>query len=141
MSGGSTDMTLAITLEAFECLNHPEEAIADARKWTRAIGIVGDDPAAIRTAIETHTVDPDFYSRDQGLRETLLQIRSRFATERHVLIGTDYSDRGLATEAGWEYLSIEDAADNADWAVSHPSDHESDGADGTLARLADLWPF
>lgn len=141
VSGGSTDMTLAITLEAFECLDHPDAAVADAREWTRAIGIVGNDPAAIRTAIQNHAIDPDFFSREQGLRETLLQIRRRFATERHVLIGTDYGDRGLATEAGWEYLSIEEAAGNADWAFSQPDERADDDPDGMLARLSQLWPF
>ena len=63
-------------------------------------------------------------------------MKAQFDTERHVFVGVDDEDAGLAATVDWEYLPIEQAAGAADWELGDPED-DGDEADDD-AR--DDWP-
>jgi hypothetical protein len=116
---GRGGMTLVFGCGALGRLREPASAIADARRWSEQVGVVGDAPATeVRAVVERTSSDPDFVSGEAGVAGSLAAIRQRFATDRHVFLGTSECDRSVGAALGWEYLPIEDAAEKADWALS-----------------------
>ena len=111
-------MTLAFALSALERLERPAAAVADASRWSRHVGVVGDDASELTDAIERADADPDFVSGEAGTAGSLSAIRQRFSTDRHVFVGADESDRSVAQALGWEYLPLEDAAAKAEWPLA-----------------------
>jgi len=136
-SGGSTDMTLAFELSALQELAKPGTAFAGARQWTEYVGVVSDEPTYVVTNFtRKRRIRQDFFSGPKGREESLESVKRQFDTERHVFIGVDDDDRALADEVGWEYLSLEDAAANADWELAGETD--DDELEESEAR--DDWP-
>jgi hypothetical protein len=111
-------MTLVFAFSALQRLARPDEVVTDAHRWTEYIGVAGDAPPdAIVAFVESAGLDPDFVSGEAGKTGNLATIRQQFRTERHVFIGTTDEDRDIAEALGWEHLSIEEAAENADWTL------------------------
>jgi hypothetical protein len=112
----SNDMTLVLKQAALERLADPPQAIGEAKQWTGYIGITADKTTQTqRSLIEGEDLDVDFIGED--LISDLATARQRFPTERHVFIGESDEDRKTAQSLGMEYLSITEAADNAEWAL------------------------
>ncbi|SEW25941.1 DUF7124 domain-containing protein [Halobacterium jilantaiense] len=136
-SGGSTDMTLAFELSALKELAKPGTAFAGARQWTEYVGVVSDEPTYVVTNFtRKRRIRQDFFSGPKSRKDSLESVKGQFDTERHVFVGTSDEDRALAEEVGWEYLSLEDAAENADWELAE--DDEPDALPGEPDR--DDWP-
>lgn len=136
--GGSGEMTLAFELSALQKLAKPGTAFADARQWTKYIGVVSDEPTYVVTNFtRKRRIRQDFFSGPKGKKESLESVKSQFDTDRHVFVGTSDEDEELAAETGWEYLDVADAAEAAEWELG-----EGDG-DATVAAEAaerDDWP-
>lgn len=115
------DMTLVFALAAIVRFANPAVAIADARQWSERVGVTGPDPDAVETGIERAGIDPDFVSGRAGMVGSLAALRQRSPSDRHVFIGTSDEDRDIAEALGWEYLSIEDAAERAGWTLDGTS--------------------
>lgn len=122
MDGGAPGrMTLVFALPALERLAEPAEVVADARRWSDHVGVAGDAPSTeLTAAVDRLGLDPDFVSR-VGTAGSLAAIRQRFATERHVFVGTSDDDRGISEALGWEYLPVGDAAAKAGWTLADDS--------------------
>ncbi|ELY53347.1 hypothetical protein C493_14168 [Natronolimnohabitans innermongolicus JCM 12255] len=114
------DMTLAFTYRAINRLADPQYAVADARGWSDWIGIVGTvSTPAIRKFQRDTGIDIDFFGGSEtGPAERLADItpESMFYADRMVLVGTAGDDE-IADAADWEFVPLETAAENADWAV------------------------
>lgn len=116
MEGDSGAMTLAFELKALQALSHPSEVFSDAREWSEYVGVVSEEPTYVVTNYtRQHRIRQDFFSGPRGVAESLESVRSQFDTDRYVFIGVDESDETIATDTGWEYLDVEDAADAAEW--------------------------
>lgn len=111
--GGS--MTLVFALSALQRLARPADAVAAASRWSERVGVVGDDETAVTGVVERTGADPDFVSGEAGMAASLSAVRQRFATDRHVFVSGDDSERATAQALGWECLTLEDAAAEAEW--------------------------
>jgi hypothetical protein len=119
MDGGSTDMTLAFELEALKELENPDSVFTDARQWTSFVGVISEKPTYVVTNFtRKHRIRQDFFSGPRSRKESLVNIKDQFDTERHVFVGTNEEDGQLAEETDWEYVHVEDAADAANWALA-----------------------
>ena len=128
-------MTLVLELSAARRLAEPTAAFDDARRWSRYVGIVSNDPDAVAAFVREHDLEPDVgpAGRDKWL--AMSEIRASTGTPRHVFVGTSTDDRRLADHVGWEYLPLSEAAEKAGWEL------EGDRSAGTslvdrLRRLA-----
>lgn len=135
MSAGGGTMTLAFELEAIRRLADPEAVIDDATQWSVNVGIIAEDSTAANRYASEHHLQQDFFIRPFDKRESLVNVKKQFHTDRYVFIGTNQADRELAAETDWEYLPLEDAADKAGWTV------ERGPGDRVIGWLARLWPF
>jgi hypothetical protein len=136
-SGSDGTMTLAFDLSALEILAEPGPVFADARRWSKYVGVVSDKPTYVVTNFtRKHRIRQDFFSGPRGKEESLENVRGQFDTDRHVLIGSTDEDRETAEATGWEYLDIEDAAEAAEWTLG--DDAPEDDSDDDQVR--DDWP-
>jgi hypothetical protein len=111
-------MTLVLSVAAVERLDAPGAAIADARRWSDYVGVVGnaeESTGDVESFVDGLDADPDFVAG--AATGSLAAVRQRFRTDRHVVVGTNDAYRDLASALGWEYLSIEEAAEKAEWAL------------------------
>ncbi len=130
-------MTLAFELSALKELAKPGTAFAGARQWTEYVGVVSDEPTYVVTNFtRKRRIRQDFFSGPKSRKDSLESVRDQFDTERHVFVGTSEADRQLAEDVGWEYLTLEDAAENADWELA--TDDEPDAVPEEPER--DDWP-
>lgn len=122
MTGDSEDgrgkMTLAFRLAALEELADPRAAFADARRWSRHVGVVADDGRAVETFVRRHGIRQDYEIGDLDAQSVLSRLKWEADTERYVLVGGGERDRDLAEYVGWEYLPIESAADEVGWTLA-----------------------
>ncbi len=123
----SQTLTLAFRLEAIQRCADPAAVFADAREWSRHVGIVADDPDAVTRLVDRHGLQQDYELGALEVYSILSKLKWEANTDRYVLIGTDDADRALADYVGWEYLSIQEAATHADWTLAD--------TDGFLARV------
>ncbi|MEF8852080.1 MAG: hypothetical protein V5A44_08800 [Haloarculaceae archaeon] len=121
----SGELTLVFTLAAIEPFADPAAVFADARGWSRYVGIVADDSAAVATFCDAHGLEPDFDTGDADKWLAMEEIRGTTATPRHVFVGTSVEDRRIADHLGWEYRTVEEVADRADWALANDEGPES----------------
>lgn len=111
-------MVLAFALSALDELAEPAAAVADAEAWAGHIGVVGPRDVDVEAALENRDIEPDFRSDAGGKPGALAHVRQRVRAERYVYVGTTDEDRELAEALGWEYLSVEEAATEADWPLA-----------------------
>ncbi|PSP64973.1 hypothetical protein BRC79_09380 [Halobacteriales archaeon QH_8_67_27] len=136
-SGGSSDMTLAFDLDALKELAYPDRVFQDARQWSEYVGVVSEQPTYVVTNFtRKHRIRQDFFSGPRSRAESLENVQRQFGTERHVFLGTDDEDAGLAEAVGWEFLHVEDAADAAEWELGEPETPD----DTTGDDERDDWP-
>lgn len=129
--------TVAFQLAALEQLEAPAVVFEQTRGWARSVGIVSDRPTYAATNFaRRHGMNYGFHSGPRSLVESLPDIRGQpeHEADRYLLIGTDQVDVEQARASGWEFLSIEEAADAAGWTLGEPpSPVETDEA-------RDGWP-
>lgn len=120
--GGADDMTLAFTFDAIQRFEDPAAVLADASHWADWIGIVGDvDAHVINKFQRDHQLDVDFFNgTGTGPGERLAEIgpHSMFFADRMALVGVPGTDESIADHADWEFVPLETAASEADWAVT-----------------------
>ncbi|MFB6310987.1 MAG: hypothetical protein ABEH64_07370 [Salinirussus sp.] len=121
--GGSGDMTLAFDLAALKELAEPETVFTEARRWSEYVGVVAEQPTYVVTNFtRKHRIRQDFFSGPRGRKESLVNVKEQFGTDRHVYVGVDAEDEALAAEAGWEFIDVESAAEAAEWELGDPEE-------------------
>ncbi|MFQ3294384.1 MAG: hypothetical protein ACI9EZ_002151 [Halobacteriales archaeon] len=136
-SGSDGTMTLAFELSALETLAEPGAAFADARRWSKYVGVVSDKPTYVVTNFtRQHRIRQDFFSGPKGKEESLGNVRDQFDTDRYVFVGSADKDRETAQATDWEYLDVEAAAEAAEWTLGDDVPEDSSGTD----EVRDDWP-
>lgn len=130
------DVTLALTLSGIREYSDPAAVVDDAREWSRYVAIVDRSPPAVKNFAEAHDIEWEF-EFDGDKWETMERVRTTTPTPRHIFVGVTDGDRTIAMHLDWEFLTVEEAAQKADWSVE---DDERDGR-ALRERLAGLWPF
>ena len=128
------DLTLLFTLGAARSLADPAAAVAAARQWSRYVGVIANDTGAVDRFCRRHGIENDYDPRDWDKWAGTEAIREATDTPRHVLVGTSRADRQLASVTGWEYRSIEEAANRAEWELGDPGVGDV-ADDGPIRRL------
>lgn len=139
--GDAGEMTLAFELSAIRRFADPAAVFADARAWSRHVGVVANDADAVAAFVDEHDLRQDFDLGDDDKWLAMQRIREETHTPRHVFVGAGPEDRRIADHLGWEYRTVPEVAEKADWERGTGSD--SSGLVSRLrARLADspLWP-
>ena len=139
---GDGDVTLVFSLGAARSLADPAAAFADARRWSRHVGIVANEADAVAEFARSHGIDNDYALTNWDKWGTLADVRDESAASRCVFVGTARADERVATETGYEYLRVVEAAEKAGWELSEPGapddggngDDAGNGDDGRLAR-------
>lgn len=112
------DVTIAFVLEALEELADPRAVVADARRWSRHVGVVGDDPAAVSSYVDRHGLRQDYELGTLEPYAVLSRLRWEADTDRYVLVGSSDAAESLADYVGWEYVPVREAAERADWTLA-----------------------
>lgn len=112
------EMTLAVDLAAFKAFLNPRNVFADARQWSRYVGVVADDAEAVKSAVQGYGVRQDFEIGRLDRQSVLSKLKWEADTDRYVFVGADEEDRELANYVGWEYLPVEEAAAEAGWTLA-----------------------
>lgn len=114
---GADEMTVAFTYEAAKRLSDPGFAFASAA-WADWVGIVGEVPAHVINSFQrSQGIDADFFNgtgTGPGKRLAEITELSMFFAERMAVLGCE-GEEWIAEEAGWEFVSIEIAAEKAGW--------------------------
>lgn len=126
IDGRSGDVTLLFTLGAARTFADPATVFDDARRWSRFVGVIANDTAAVDAFVRRHGVENDFELRDWDKWGTMAAILEATDTPRHVLVGTKRPDRRLASTVGWEYRTAREAAEKAGWERDDPLPDGSD---------------
>lgn len=112
-------MTLAFDFEAIEALADPQAVFEDACQWSSYIGVVSDKPGyeVVNYLRDQGVYEEDFYPRaDVG--GTLVHLRRQLETDRHVFVARGGEATSLASDIGWEYLPLVEAAEKAGWSLA-----------------------
>ncbi|WP_280587876.1 hypothetical protein [Halorubrum sp. Boch-26] len=128
----SGELTLVLSLGAARRLADPAAAVAEARRWSRYVGVVANDADAVERFVREHGVENDYALRNWDKWGTLGDVYDEADTPRHVFVGTSSSDRRVATHVGFEYRPIGEAAEKADW---ERSDSHSGDDSGFIDRI------
>lgn len=131
------EVTLALTLSTLRECRDPAAVVEEAREWSRHVAVVDRSPAAVKDFAEEHDIEWAF-EFDGDKWETMDRLRKTTATPRHVFVGVTDGDRTIAMHLDWEYRTVEEAAEKADWELKR---HGQGSDTGLKDRLADLWPF
>lgn len=133
---GTGEMTLAFELSTFKRFLRPAEVFADAREWSRYVGVIGDDTDAVESYLQRYDIHQDFDLGDGDTWLALNQIHDVTPTVRHVFVGDASDDWLAATRTGWEFIAVQEAAEKADWALEARPSSET----GILTRLRTRLP-
>jgi len=129
------DLTLLFTLGAVRSLSDPAAAVAEAREWSRYVGIVANDASAVGTFTRRHGIENDCRLRSWDKWGTVRDLHEATDTPRHVFVGTTDADRRVATRVGWEFRTVEEAAGRAGWRLGDPeASADGDGSDGRKGK-------
>jgi hypothetical protein len=134
---GNGTMTLVFELAAVEAFEDPSEVFADARRWSRYVGVVADDADAVESYLADRDLHQDFDPRGRNKWLSLANIREAVATDRYVFVGANQGDRDWAASVGWEFVPHTEAAEKAGWTFAEEADEagEADAAAGVVDRL------
>lgn len=114
----TASMTLAIDVSAIERVSNPPDVVEDAKRFATHVGVISAGmgyPASTRIR-ELGITDVDFLTRldrEGGLE----QVMSITDTDRYVFVGTDITEAELAIGAGWEYIDVVVACEEAGWVI------------------------
>lgn len=108
-------ITLAFSIGAVEALASPDAVFADAREWSRHVGIIDDDRTAVEAIVSRYGIRQDYELQSVDAQSALSRLKWEADTDRFVFIGTEADDRALADYVNWEYLSVREAAAKAGW--------------------------
>lgn len=111
-------VTLAFVRDALAAFADPAAVVSDARRWSRHVGIVGADPAAVSTFVERHGLQQDFELGSLEPYAVLSKLKWEADTDRYVLVGASQNDQALADYVNWEYVELRKAAEKADWTLA-----------------------
>ena len=128
------EVTLVFSLGAARRLADPKAAIADARTWSRHVGIVANDADAVDRFVRDAGVENDYALRNWDKWGTLGDIYEETNAPRAVFVGAGAGNRRVATHVGFEYLPIGEAAEKAGWALSEPGESSEPGIVDRLWR-------
>ncbi|ELZ42193.1 hypothetical protein C471_04105 [Halorubrum saccharovorum DSM 1137] len=128
------EVTLVLSLGAARRLAEPEAAMADAREWSRHVGIVANDADAVERFAGETGIENDYALRSWDKWGTLGDIYEETDAPRAVFVGTSTANRRVATHVGFEYVPIDEAAEKAGWALSEPDQSSDSGVVGRLWR-------
>jgi hypothetical protein len=139
-TAGDGDVTLVFSLGAARSLADPPAAFADARRWSRHVGIVANETDAVAAFAREYEIDNDYALTKWDKWGTLADVRDESAAPRCVFVGTTRADERVATETGYEFLRVDEAAEKAGWELSDPGAGADGpggdgGATGRLARV------
>jgi hypothetical protein len=123
-------VTLALSLGAFDRVADPEAVFADARGWSRYVGVVDNDTDAVAARVDEHGLEGDFDLGDRDKWLALSDLHRATDTPRHVFVGVT-DDELAARNTGWEFVPVAEAAEKAGWAL----EDERDGGAGLLAGV------
>lgn len=123
-------MTLAFSLSAVERLEDPVAVFEDAQNWSQHVGIVDNDLDAVERVVGEYDLRQDFNLGDRDKWLAMEGIREATHTRRHVYVGTTEEDRRVSTQLGWEFVSVTEAAEKANWILSG-----GEPKGGVVARL------
>lgn len=129
-------MTLAFDVRALDEFLNPRAVVDDASRWSRHVGIIGRDEAAVARYVDRYDLRQDFELGPLDRRSVLSKLRWEANTPRFVFVGTTATDRALADHVGWEYLPVEEAAAKADWTLEADANVPA----RVRASLRRLWP-
>jgi hypothetical protein len=123
----SSDLTLALSLSALDELARPKAALEDAHDWAQHVGIVSSEASFVeRRRVREAEYPQDFCSGPRSIGEALTRVHDHFETERYVFVGVSESDERAASDSGWAYRSVTDAATAADWRLAAAVAREHD---------------
>ncbi|WP_435092816.1 DUF7124 domain-containing protein [Halorubrum sp. N11] len=128
------EVTLVLSLGAARRLADPAAAVADAREWSRHVGIVANDADAVKRFVRETGIQNDYALRNWDKWGTLGDIYEETDASRAVFVGSGAGNRRVATHVGFEYLPIEEAAEKAGWTLSEPVKESESGIAGRLWR-------
>lgn len=111
-------VTLAFAHDALAAFADPSHVVADARRWSRHVGVVGADPAAVSTFVARHGLQQDYELGDLEPYAVLSKLKWEADTDRFVFVGASENDEALADYVDWEYVDVRDAAEKADWTLA-----------------------
>ncbi|QLH79540.1 hypothetical protein HZS55_20580 [Halosimplex rubrum] len=131
----SSEMTLAFELAAIEQFADPKRVFADAREWSRYVGVVANDTDAVVEFVADHDLAQDFELGDRDIWLTMEGIRESSDAPRHVFVGTTPEDRRIADATGWEYRTPAEVADAAGWSLGGDDGGPGSAGSDLLARL------
>lgn len=112
------EMTLAFDLAAIDAFANPSAVFADARRWSRYVGVVANDMEAVESYVRRHGLQQDFEIGALDRQSVLSKLKWEADTDRYVFVGARELDRELADHVGWEYISAEEAGAAADWTLA-----------------------
>ncbi|MFB6140583.1 MAG: hypothetical protein ABEJ26_09140 [Halosimplex sp.] len=125
------EMALAFELEAIRRFADPAAVFADAREWSRYVGVVANDTDAVAEFVAGRDLDQDFELGDSDIWLAMEGIRESSDAPRHVYVGETAEARRVAQATGWEHRTPEAVADAAGWSLGR----DDASAPGLLARL------
>lgn len=132
---GDGDVTLVFSLGAARSLADPAAAFADARRWSRHVGVVANEADQVAAFARDHGIDNDYELTKWDKWGTLADVREESSAPRCVFVGTTRADERVATETGYEFLPVTEAAEKAGWELSEPGGDGDGRGGGRLARL------
>lgn len=139
----SKEMTLGFELSAFKEFARPNDVIADARAWSRYVGLVANDTDAVTTYVNEHGLQQDFDLEDADKWLALERIREGTDTDRYVFVGLTPDDQLAAEQTGWEFVTVHEVAEKAGWVLEEQAKQEAGILNQLRTRLQSnpLWPF
>lgn len=130
----SGELTLAFDIDAIRRFADPEAVFAEAREWSRSVGVVANDTDAVASFVAEHDLTQDFDLVDRDIWLTMEHVREAHPAPRHVYVGSTHEDRRIADATDWEFRRPETVAESAEWSLGQ-SDGDANSGPGLLARL------
>lgn len=139
MESGNEDITLAFEYAALTSLKHPDTVLKGCRQWATYIGVLSNEPTYVVTGFTRQLgFSVDFFSGPRTLKESLPKIRVQpeLSADRYILIGLDDTNEEEANRQNWEFLTLEAAAEAADWEITI----DEPGTQMENESSGDTWP-
>ena len=121
----SSQVTVAFELAALQELTDPAAVFRETRSWAESVGILSDRPMYVVTKYAREQgMDYSFHGGPRGVTEALehIKLQPEHTADRYVLIATTGREHAPVAASGWEMLSIESAAEAAEWHLNTEDD-------------------